>query len=152
MAIGLTLVMTFKDGKTIELNAGTLSEEIQRTAMMHGLKQKLGDAAAISRNAETGRAASIADKYNAVKEVADRLTTERQWNKTREGGSGGGSLLLRALCELQPRKTREQLSEWLATKTDKEKAALRASEAIAAKIASYKATDIDTESLLAELE
>lgn len=148
----LTLVMTFSNGKTIEIDAGTLSTDIQKAAMMHGLKQKLADAAAISRNTDTGRSASIEDKFAAVEEVATRLKANGGWNKTREGGGQSGGLLLRALCELMPRKTREELVEWLAGKTDKERAALRASERVAAVIATYKTTDTElANSLLDEL-
>lgn len=148
----LTLVMTFSNGKMIEIDAGALSEDIQRAAMMHGLKQKLADAAAISRNTDTGRSASIEDKFAAVDEVATRLKSNGGWNKIREGGGQSGGLLLRALCELMPRKTREELAEWLAGKTDKERAALRASERVAAVIATYKTADAElANSLLDEL-
>lgn len=148
----LVLVLTFSNGKTIEIDANTLSPDIQKQAMMHGLKQKLADAAAISRNTETGRAASVEDKFAAVEEVANRLKANEGWNKVREGGGQSGGLLLRALCELMPRKTREELAEWLAGKTDKERAALRASETIAAKIATYKPVDAElADNLLAEL-
>lgn len=150
---GLVLHLTFKDGRKISLDAATLTDELKNQAMMHGLKQKLVDAAAISRNTETGKSASIDDKYGAVEEVVNRLTIEKSWNKTREGGSGNeGGLLLRALSELYPNLTREQVVSFLESKTPSEKVALRNSSKIAAIIQTYRKSNDDlADKLLADL-
>lgn len=155
---GTILGMAFDNGQTLSLSVGQLTEEIRNAALMHGLKQKLVDAAAISRNPDTGRSATTEDKYNAVREVYDRLLSG-QWNKQREGGSGGasGGLLFRALSRLYSAKTPEQIREFLEGKTDAEKATLRKLPAIAAIIEQLKAesakTDgIDGAALLAGLE
>jgi hypothetical protein len=148
----LVLVLTFAHGKTIEIDASTLSKDIQNQAMMHGLKQKLVDAAAISRNPETGREAKIEDKFEAVEEVASRLKLDGGWNKQRAAGEGsGGGLLLRALCELYPRKTRDELREFVNSKSATERAALRATDKVAALILTYRASNADGDSLLDEL-
>jgi len=124
---------------------------------MHGLKQKLVDAAAISRNPETGRAASVEDKYQAVKTVYDRLLAG-QWNAPREGGGTTGGLLLQALCRLLAgRKTVEELKAFLADRSDAEKAALRKNPRVARIILDIraeqdKAAGIDTDAMLDELE
>ena len=96
------LVLAFANGKELSLTAGMLSNEIMEYAIWHGIKQKLVDAAAISRNTETGRPATIEDKFNAVKVVFDRITSaDGTWNAVREGGGGAtGGLLLRALCNV----------------------------------------------------
>jgi hypothetical protein len=150
---GLVLHLTFKDGRKISLDAAALTDELKNQAMMHGLKQKLVDAAAISRNTETGKSASIDDKYEAVNEVVTRLTVEKSWNKTREGGSGNeGGLLLRALSELYPNLTREQVASFLDSKTASEKVALRTSSKIAAIIQTYRKSNDDlADKLLADL-
>jgi hypothetical protein len=147
--------LTFADGDGIYLQASELTEDIQRMALAHGLKQKLVDAAAISRNPETGKPATIADKKAAVVEVYERLLAG-EWNKRREGGETGG-LLLRALLRMYDgRKTRDELVAYLAGKTDEEKTALRANPKVAAIIAKIKAEkadeSIDTDALLGELE
>jgi hypothetical protein len=151
---GSFLNLTFKDGRKISLDAATLTDELKNQAMMHGLKQKLVDAAAISRNTETGKSASIDDKYDAVNEVVNRLTVEKSWNKTREGGGGNeGGLLVRALYELYPNLTREQLVSFLESKTPSEKVALRNSSKIAAIIQTYRKSNDDlADKLLADLE
>lgn len=151
-----TLSLTFANGETLTMRGDALNSDVQQYAMMHGLKQKLVDAAAISRNPETGRAATVEDKYQAVKTVFDRLLSG-QWNAVREGGGGGG-LLLQALVRMYAgRKTPDELKAFLADKSDAEKTALRKNPRIAQVIEEIraeqgKAANIDTDELLGELE
>ena len=135
------LRLTFAHGETLEITQGQLSADIRAYGLIHGLKQKLVDAAAISRNPETGRAASVADKFDAVKEVYDRLLSG-EWNKRREGGAGGsaGGLLFRALCRMYDgKKTPDDIKAFLDAKTDAEKAALRKNSKVAAIIEEIRA-------------
>jgi hypothetical protein len=154
---GNTLMLTFANGKTLIMRGDALTSDVQQYAMMHGLKQKLVDAAAISRNPETGRAATVEDKYQAVKTVYDRLLAG-QWNATREGGGNAGGLLFQALCRMYAgRKTAEDIKAFLAEKTDAEKTALRKNPRVAAIIEEIRAeqgktANIDTDELLGELE
>ena len=151
------LVLAFANGETLTLRADALNIDIQQQAMMHGLKQKLVDAAAISRNPETGRPATVEDKYQAVKTVYDRLLAG-QWNATREGGGATGGLLAQALTRMYAgRKTAEDIKAFLAEKSDAEKAALRKNPRVAQIIEDIraeqgKAANIDTDELLGELE
>jgi hypothetical protein len=153
----LTVTLAFSNGQTLSIDATALNGDIQAMATLHGLKQKLVDAAAISRNPDTGRSATIDDKYNAVKEVYDRLLAG-QWNKNREGGSVRGGLLFRALCILYADKTPEAVRAFLEKKTPKEKTALRELPKVAAIIATIRADEtdsangIDGEALLGELD
>lgn len=152
---GLELV--FDNGKTLKITEAQLEHDMRAAAMIHGLKQKLVDAAAISRNTDTGRAASTDDKFAAVKEVYDRLLAG-QWNKGREGGggSGNGGLLYRALIRLYPAKTSDQIRTYLDGLDDKQQAALRKNPKVAAVIADIRAESAkggaDTDTLLAGLE
>jgi len=151
------LALQFANGQTIAMAAWQLSNEILEHAVWHGLKQKLVDAAAISRNPETGRAATVEDKYQAVKVVYDRLLAGA-WNAAREGGGATGGLLLQALVRMYAgRKTPDELRTFLADKTDAEKAALRKNPRVAQIIEDIRAeqgktADIDTDELLGELE
>ena len=119
------LVLTFADQTTAQLSTIDLSPEILSQALMHGLKQKLVDAAAIARNTDTGVSATVADKKDAVLKVLDRLMTGN-WNVGRESGdnSGKGSLLLLALQRMQPARDPAELATWLKARTDAERAAL----------------------------
>lgn len=148
------LVLMFANGKTIKVVADALDGGIVARAIMHGLKQKLVDAAAISRNPDTGATASIEDKYNAVYEVYQRLLNG-DWNKNREGGGGVvGGLLFRALCRMYDHKTPEAIREFLEGKTKAEQSALRANPKIAAIIDTIRAervAGVDSDDLLDEL-
>lgn len=154
------LRLTFAHGESLEITAGQLSADLRAYALVHGLKQKLVDAAAISRNPDTGRSATIEDKFAAVKEVYDRLLAG-EWNKRREAGTAtGGGLLLQALMRLYAgRKTEEELRAYLDKLTDKEQAAIRASARVAPIIAAIKeerdakkAKDVNADDLLAGLD
>lgn len=145
---GDTLTLTFDNGEVLTIGQRQLTPEVEQSALMHGLKQKLVDAAAISRNPDTGRSATTEDKYNAVREVYDRLLAG-QWNKQREGGTGAGSggLLFRALVRLYPTKTPEQIRAFLEAKSDAEKATLRKLPAVAAIIEQLKAESAKTDGI-----
>lgn len=157
------LRLTFSHGQVLEVRASQLTNTIMEMAIWHGLKQKLVDAAAISRDPETGRAATIETKYQAVREVYDRLLAG-QWNKVRgEGGSAvGGGLLYRALVRMYAgKKDEDAIKAFLAAKTDAEKAALRKNSKVAAIIEEIKAEDAarkgdagtdDSDDLLGELD
>lgn len=152
--VGHGLILEFANGQMLTLDTAKLAQEIKQQAMMHGFKQKLVDAAAISRNTDTGRPASVDDKYQAVKTVFDRLLAG-EWNAIREGQTTGG-LLLNALTRLYPEKTADALREWLGTKSDAEKTAMRKNPKVAAMIEtiraeSGKAANVDTDALLDEL-
>ena len=151
------LHLKFANGQELALTASQLTNNVMEYAIFHGLKQKLVDAAAISRNPETGRAASVEDKYQAVKIVFDRLLAG-QWNAVREGSGATGGLLLQALVRMYAgRKTPDELKAFLADKSDAEKTALRKNPRVAQIIEEIraeqgKAANIDTDELLGELE
>ena len=120
------LVLTFADQTTATLSTRDLSPDILSQALLHGLKQKLVDAAAIARNVDTGASATTADKKGAVMEIHARLL-EGEWNKGRvagDGMNGKGAILLLALQRLQPNRDAAELAEWLKARTDAERAAL----------------------------
>ena len=150
------LALKFANGETLTVNRHMLSNDIQQYAVMHGLKQKLVDAAAISRNPETGRAATVEDKYQAVKTVYNRLLAG-QWNAARESGGATGGLLLQALARMYAgRKTVDELRTFLADKSDAEKTALRKNPRVAQIIEEIraeqgKAANVDTDAMLNEL-
>jgi len=153
---GDVIDLQFSSGDYIKFAASEMGHAICQQAMMHGFKQKLVDAAAMSCNPDTGRPATIDDKYNAVREVYERLS-HNEWNKTREGGATSGGLLFRALCELYSTKTPEQIREFMDKKSPAEQAALRSVPKISAiidriKAESAKSSGIDTDALLDGLE
>lgn len=156
-----TLILEFRHGETLRVHPESLNPEIQRAAMLHGLKQKLVDAAAISRDTTTGRAATIATKFDAVKEIFDRITgaggEAPSWNKPRAGGAGGqGGLLARAIARYKNVEV-AAAKAYLDRLTDAQKQALRVDPRIAAiinelRLESAKPAGIDTDALLGGLD
>jgi hypothetical protein len=140
------LNLTFADGRKLSLQVSALSEAIRGAAMLHGLKQKLVDAAAISRDPLTGKAATAATKYDAVREVFDRITSpDGTWNKVRGDGTGSvgtGGLLYRALVRLYDGvQTPEQVRAYLDGLNAEQQAALRGNKKVAPVIQAIKAED-----------
>jgi hypothetical protein len=135
------LRLTFSHGEAITLKTSMLSPAIIAQATLHGLKQKLVDAAALSRDRDTGRKASIESKFDAVMEVYDRLLSG-QWNKPREGASNG-TLLAQALVRLTGRPL-EAVREQLAKLTDEQKAALEKTQNVAMAILDIKRERIES--------
>lgn len=149
------LVLQFSNGKVLQLNTEHLSPVIQSEGLWHGIKQKLVDAAAITRNTETGASATVDDKYAAVHEVFLRLTSGL-WNKPAEGGGNAGGILLMALQRVTG-KDKDVLKGWLDGKTTEQKNALRKDAKVAAAIAEIeaerlKANPVDASALLGELD
>ena len=156
-----TLILEFRHGEVLRVQPESLNPEIQRAAMLHGLKQKLVDAAAISRDTTTGRAATIVTKYDAVKEIFDRITgaggEAPSWNKPRAGGAGGqGGLLARAIARYKGVEV-SAAKAYLDRLTDAQKQALRVDPRIATiinelRLESAKPAGIDTDALLGGLD
>ena len=156
------LVLTFADQTTATLSTHDLSPDILSQALLHGLKQKLVDAAAIARNIDTGASATTADKKEAVMEILTRLL-EGAWNKGRTAGDGTtvkGSILLLALRRLQPNRDAAELVEWLKDRTDTERAALAKNAKILPHVqaiqaeraaAAVKRSGVDSDELLNDL-
>ena len=136
-----SIQLVFEDGRVITVQLGDLAPSTQAMAIMHGLKQKLVDAAAISRDPETGRSATTEDKYRAVKAIADRLSNGGPWNAARGegGGTGAGGLLFAALMRLYPSKGADALREYLGGLTPGQQAALRKNPRVAPVIEEIKA-------------
>lgn len=146
-----TVTFTTPNGDEIVICADELNDEIKTMAMLHGIKQKVGDAAAIAKNKDTGKSATTADKAEAMAAIAERLLNG-DWNVRTTGTSADGTLLVQALVQLMG-KTRNDVIAFLETKTKEQKKALRANPKIAAKIAEIQSAHlgIDSDALLAEL-
>ena len=159
MAQGTKAVETKVDVAAMELTITTdkgaivvkvleLTPAIVDQATLHGLKQKICDAAASFK--------TVGEKHAAMLEVADRIKAG-EWNKRGEGSGAPTGLLLKALVRLYPTKTREDLVDYLAGKDKSQQAALRQNAKIAAMIETIKAESAktggaDSDAMLDELE
>lgn len=156
---GTTVTVTFSNGKDLAIDTSTLTPEIQRMAMLHGIKQKLVDAGAIARNTDTGLSASIDDKHAAVAEVHARLIgPNATWNKERGNGgekpTKGKDLLPLAIMEMTG-KDRAYVDQFLSSKTKAEREALKKNPRVLEAMSKLQATTVsngvDTDALLGEL-
>lgn len=118
-----------------------ISQSMMLEAACHGLKAKVVDAAAISR--ETGRTPTPDTKKEAAQAMVARIK-RGEWlirAGAGEGKAAVGGLLLRALIRTMPHKTPEELAKWLDGKTAEQQAKLRADDRIAPVILAIKAED-----------
>ena len=152
-----TVTVTFANGQDLAVDVSTLSPEMQQQAMLHGIKQKLVDAGALSRNTETGKPASVDDKYAAVAEVHGRLLAG-VWHKERAKKAdetvASKDLLARALMQMTG-KDRAYVDDYLSAKTKEQRNALKKNPRVAAIVAELSAATvsngINTDELLGEL-
>lgn len=142
--------LDFRNGET---RLFTMPDDLVLRFAAHGAEQKLGDAIAGYKDGE------LDDAVLEVDELIKRLEAG-EWNATRAAGEGskGMSVLLQALVEVTG-KSIDTLKEWLGSKTQAEKLALRRTDQLAPVIqrlesekASKSKDKIDTSSLFGELD
>jgi hypothetical protein len=109
-----TLTVSVRNVGDIRLRMADVSPNCATYAMLHGFKQRICDAGAMSRNPDTGAAATPEEKYEAMNRLAQHYASgAEEWNLRAGGGSGGeGSLIVRALAEVQgtdPETMRERV-------------------------------------------
>lgn len=147
----LTISTTGKDDIVVEIKG--LDKTIAQHAMLHGLKQKIVDSAAL------GSSYTLSEKYDAMMETFERLTLKElpSWNKRAEGGGSVTGLLFRALVRLYPDKDTIVLREYHDKLDKSQQHALRQNPKIASiiediKAESVKTSGVDTDALLGELD
>lgn len=144
-----------------------LTDDIRHRALVHGLVQKISDAAAMPKaDLPTDPAEAAKVKFAAMQSVAERLA-DGDWSKRAEGGTGPVSgIILRAYTEwvhgmakkAKTTKTDAEIKAVYDAKTRAEQLALRNVPEIAAIIERIKsergdnaAKSVDTSALLGEL-
>lgn len=149
----------------ITIDVSALSDEIRNRAMLHGLIQKVSDAAAIPKAELTGTEIENATrKHNAMAAVVETIIAG-DWSKRREGGAGPvAGIIYRAFAEFAADKAKAakkpvpsdaQLRALYDKQDRKSQLALRNVPEIAAIIERMKserpAAAVDTSALLGEL-
>lgn len=157
--IGKVIVFKVKDAGETRLELNKLHTAITERAMIHGLVQKVSDAAALSRDPKTGKSASAQDKLSAMVKVVEHLCSgTEEWNLKREGGGGPGAetqWLVRALGEIYTTKTAEQIGKWVKARSLAERVALMAQDNVKKLVDGYKleaSKDVNAEELLSGLD
>lgn len=162
-----TLTFTVGEAGSFDVNPAILADEIRERAMLHGIVQKISDAAAISKADLSGNPETDAKtKLEAMSAVAARLA-EGEWSKRSGDGSGPvQGVIYRAFEEFALAKakkakkelTPEQVRAVYDAKSRADQLALRTVPEIAAIIERLKsergakaAKAIDTDALLNDL-
>lgn len=83
--------------KPLTITVEMFPQEIRQAALLHGLKQKIADEAALSRDAKTGKSATPAEKYAGMVAMIERLK-RGAWNE-RGTRTNDGELQLRAIAQ-----------------------------------------------------
>jgi hypothetical protein len=140
----------------IVIDMMNLNADVTRRATVHGIVQKVSDAAAL------GKDATPADKFNAMKAVADRIVgPEGEWNKRAEGSGEGNvpGIIRRAFVEFATSngKTEKAANDYYDGLDRKGQLALRKVAEIATIIDRIKSergpkSAVDGDKLLAELK
>jgi hypothetical protein len=144
-------------GKSVTLSLAKVHQSNVNYAALHGFKQRIGDMAALSRNPDTGQAASPADKFDAiVRGVEHYESGAAEWNlrgAVGERTSGEIGLLSRAIAEVKGTDA-IKVRDWLKTKSRAEQVAIALSaevKPVMDRMRREAAGDVDAEGLLAEL-
>jgi len=118
-----------RSGTSLEWTSGNLTaaydvakanDVLRETAMYHGFKQKIGDAAAIGRDKSNGKSATVADKFDAMHRVITALLAN-DWRAER---ADSVTELAEAVAEYK-KITVEKATAGLKSKTDQERKQLR---------------------------
>jgi hypothetical protein len=94
------------EGK-FEVRLADLSENVKVRGLLHGLKQRVSDKAAIPRDTATGKSATPGEKFEAMRALGAHLSSGTvDWEMRKGvGGPRGPSdetrLVLRAIAEIQ---------------------------------------------------
>jgi len=161
---GTVIKFTVKDAGEITLDVSAVHEAIRQRAAIHGLVQRISDAAAIPRDEETGKSATPQEKLAAMTRLVDHYASGAEtWTLNREGAVGGrgisGVALLREALQLwQPEKDAGAIAEWVKKLSAKQVAALVGSselkphvDAVRERHLSTMAEGVDAEELLSSL-
>lgn len=85
----------------VTLDPAKISDANKAYAMFHGLKQRMVDAAALSRDPANGAAASPADKMAAIQAIVEHLESgSAEWSRVGSGG-GGKSITIEAIAQIK---------------------------------------------------
>lgn len=85
----------------VTLDTRKISAANMQYAAFHGLKQRGSDGAAISRDPETGKPATPADKQAAIQEIVTHLESGTdEWRMVGVGG-GGKSITIEAVARVK---------------------------------------------------
>lgn len=154
------LAITVAGEGTLNLSMKDVSPACATYAMLHGFKQRICDAAALSRDETTGASATPADKYAAMERLVQHYASGAEsWSLAERaaGGAPSEGLTIAAMKRVWPDRNADELIAGIMTKRGVERrAALKLfadSDKVAAAIATIKAerAAVNADDLIEEL-
>jgi hypothetical protein len=148
------LRLQFRTGEVLELTFADLGEDILFRAAKHGIKQKVIDSMAMSRDPTTGKSATPGEKIAAAREVVAQLLVGK-WSVGR--GAGSSSLEVLAIMASFPKFQalgRAATKEWFKSQSLSRQAGilgLPAVQVAMAKLLAEQAKGIDGDAIALEM-
>jgi hypothetical protein len=158
---GEVITFAVKDVGELMFDTTKVSEAVGNRAKIHGLIQRVSDAAAMSRAAADGELIPVAElnkrKFEAMRKLVEHYESgTEEWTLRSAGGGGTGEgILIQALALMYPEKTREALSAFVGKLKPVERTKLLNSDKVrpfAEQIRAELAKGIDAEEMLGALE
>jgi len=162
-----TQVITFlvRGCEPLTFDVKKVSDAVGERAMLHGFIQRVSDAAAISRNPETGLPATPEDKRDAMARLVEWYESgTEEWSRKREAGAGPDTgITLQAMIDVfggdaaGARGMIQSLADKRGITLNEARAVFAGSREVAARIAQLKAdraakSGVDAQGLLDELQ
>lgn len=101
---GTVLIYTVLGVGQLRLDTATMHPDNIAAAVLHGMEQRIRDAAAIARDKETGASATPQQKYDAMQQLVEHYASgSPDWTIKRAEGSGGGarSITIEAIARVK---------------------------------------------------
>jgi len=143
---GTVIKWMVKDAGTLTLDVAALHEKIRERAAVHGMIQRVSDAAAIPRDTKTGASATAEEKFKSMQRLVEHYASgSEDWN--RKGGEraervvkepSGAELLRMALAIAKPQLEAEKIAIFVKARKANEIAALLGHESMAEAVALAK--------------
>lgn len=97
---GTVLKFTVIGVGQLQLDTAAMHADNIANAILHGMEQRVRDAAAIARDKDTGQSATPADKYAAMQQLVEHYASgSPEWTIKRGEGSGGAkSITIEAIA------------------------------------------------------
>lgn len=132
---GESIMWQVKGAGNLVLDTRKLSEQNRLKAMLHGMVQRVSDAAAMARDPKTGASATAQEKFEAMKKLVEHYQSgSGEWSPARVIGervlrvNPQVEVLIRALRIHSPSKDQETVEKFVKGLTQAQVSALVVSE------------------------
>lgn len=118
---GESIMFSVKGAGTLVLDTRKLSEGNKLRAMLHGMVQRVSDAAAMARDSKTGASATPQEKFEAMSKLVEHYASgAEEWSPARSTEGVGrprvnpqAQLLVMALKVFNPQKDQETIQQFV---------------------------------------